>query len=227
LSQLPAGKVLLGQRILARHSGKRIVWVVTLQHRQAALIVTANLKGHTFHSHVREAWQLPPCNAGEALHTCNTIYKHYLIQHQSLASTKLRHRINNRSTNSKIQSSSSAKHAIRPPPLLTKPIPHRPDTPFSTPTPQQERNSTTQMCTRDTIHHTGCGCERANNYVTFCSITRLYPHTTCPQIASRRVDHSARANRICKKCLDELNLSCGMLCSMTGMGHAPGLKLGA
>jgi hypothetical protein len=115
LSQPPTGLVLVGQRILARHSGKRIVWVVTLQHRQAALVVTANLKGHTFQSYVREAWQLPPCNIGETLQTCNTNQKHYLIDHQSLASTKLRHQDNNRSTDSKVQSSSSAKHAIRPP----------------------------------------------------------------------------------------------------------------
>jgi hypothetical protein len=74
------------------------------------------------------------------------------------------------------------------------------------------------MCTRDTIHHLGCGCKRQNSPLTFCAPAKQYPHRPCQRIVEKRIECAERGDRICAKCASELRRSVVRLFTLTGMG---------
>ena len=75
------------------------------------------------------------------------------------------------------------------------------------------------MCTRDTIHHTGCGCRRINSQLSYCALTKHYPHLPCQRTMDRQLEHADRGNRICEKCVNELRRSVKRLYALTKMGE--------
>ena len=75
------------------------------------------------------------------------------------------------------------------------------------------------MCTRDTIHHQGCGCRRTNSHLTFCALAKQHPHKPCPRSGEKRtIECAERKDRICAQCAEELRRSVVRLFTLTGMG---------